>query len=235
MAYLRLDRLVSNVCGLPRGKAAAFIRRGRVSVDGAVIRQADAKADTQKSVICLDGERLKTDDHVYIMMNKPEGVVCANEPDEKTVFDILPEKMRRKKLCCVGRLDKDTTGLLIITDDGQFVHNTANPKKGTLKRYIATLAEPLTDDAAAKLRQGVTLADGTRIEPSEVNILSNDRLTAEIAITHGRYHQIKRMAAAVGNRVESLRRISIGNIVLDEGLALGECRYMADSELKVYN
>lgn len=234
MAYMRLDRLLSNVCCIARGKAAALIRYGRVTVGGETVKKPEHKVDTQTDIVRLNGKQLKIERFVYIMMNKPAGVVCANEPNEKTVFDILPDDMRRRKLFTVGRLDKDTTGLLIITDDGQFVHNAASPKKAAVKRYIAVLADALSESARDTLRSGVTLADGTQIEPAAVDIVSGDRKTVEIGITHGRYHQVKRMAAAVGNRVESLQRIGMGDITLDPELAVGECRYLSESEIKIY-
>lgn len=235
MAYLRLDRLLSNICNITRNEMTKFIRRGRVTVNGDVIRKPDFKADTERDIVTLDGEQLNITEFVYIMMNKPAGVICSTDNSDKTVFDILPKSMRRREMFTVGRLDKDTTGLLIITDDGKFVHNAAHSKSGVLKRYIATLAEPLTDEAIERLTSGLTLSDGTEISPAKVKLLSDDRLTVEIGISEGKYHQVKRMAGAVSNRVVALHRASVGEIELDKSLKLGECRYLTDEEIKVYN
>ena len=234
MAYLRLDRLLSNICNTTRSDITRAIKRGRVTVNGEVVKKPDFKADTQTDTITLDGNTLNIAEFVYIMMNKPEGVVCTTDERESTVFDVLPDNMRRREMFTVGRLDKDTTGLLIITDDGKFVHNAAHSKSGVIKRYIATLAEPLTDDAVKTLSEPMTLSDGTKISGGEIKILSDDKMTVEIGIREGKYHQIKRMAGAVGNKVTALKRVSMGEILLDESLSLGECRYLNEDEIKVY-
>ena len=235
MAYFRLDRLLSNVCNVTRSEMTKLIRRGRVTVNGEIVKKPDFKADTECDIITLDGEQLNITEFVYIMMNKPTGVICSTDNSDKTVFDILPKSMRRREMFTVGRLDKDTTGLLIITDDGKFVHNAAHSKSGVLKRYIATLSQPLTDDAINQLTSGLTLSDGTKISPAQVKLLSDDRLTVEIGISEGKYHQVKRMAGAVCNRVLSLHRASVGEIELDKSLDFGECRYLTADEMKVYN
>ena len=234
MAYLRLDRLLSNICNTTRSDITRAIKRGRVTVNGEVVKKPDFKADTQTDTITLDGNELNIAEFVYIMMNKPEGVVCTTDECENTVFDVLPDNMRRREMFTVGRLDKDTTGLLIITDDGKFVHNAAHSKSGVIKRYVATLTEPLTDNDAKTLSEPMTLSDGTKISGGDVKILSPDRKTVEIGIREGKYHQIKRMAGAVGNKVTALKRVSMGEILLDESLSLGECRYLNENEIKVY-
>ena len=234
MAYLRLDRLLSNICNTTRSDITRAIKRGRVTVNGEIVKKPDFKADTQTDTITLDGNELNIAEFVYIMMNKPEGVVCTTDERESTVFDVLPDNMRRREMFTVGRLDKDTTGLLIITDDGKFVHNAAHSKSGVIKRYVATLTEPLTDNDAKTLSEPMTLSDGTKISGGDVKILSPDRKTVEIGIREGKYHQIKRMAGAVGNKVIALKRVSMGEILLDDTLSLGECRYLNENEIKVY-
>ncbi len=235
MAYLRLDRLLGNICCLNRNDADKAIRRARVTLNGQVVRTPNTKVDTECDCVTLDGCELVIRERIYIMMNKPEGVVCSSDGKEKSVYDILPENMRRKELFTVGRLDKDTTGLVIITDDGNFVHNAASPKRKVSKQYIATLVEPLTDEMAEKWRSGMTLADGDVVSPAEVELLSSDRLKVKITIHEGKYHQIKRMAGAVSNRIVTLKRVAIGEILLDDSLEVGECRYLTETEEKVYN
>lgn len=166
------------------------------------------------------------------MLNKPTGVVSASNSDrEKTVIDLVPDVLRRDGLFPAGRLDKDTTGFVLITDDGAFAHRILSPKNHIEKTYIATLENPLGDADIAVLETGLQLHDGTRFLPAGIAVLSSDAKAVQVKICEGKYHQIKRMFAAVGNRVTALRRTHMGALELDSALAAGECRELIQAEL----
>ena len=167
------------------------------------------------------------------MLNKPEGYVSAT--DDKSlpyVTELLPDELRRQELFPVGRLDKDTTGLMILTNNGQLAHSLLSPKKHVSKVYYFTAAEPLRAGVEEQFKCGVTLSDGYECKSAEI-LLSDDRLSGEITLTEGKYHQIKRMIAAMGNRVVSLERIEFATIPLDRTLSRGEWRYLTSEEINV--
>lgn len=227
----RLDKIVASQCGLTRSQAREKIWKGAVAVNGEKVTAIDRKIDPEKDAVTLFGEALTVREHLYVMMNKPAGYVSASrDREEKTVLELLPEELRRKDMAPAGRLDKDTEGLLILTDDGAFAHRLISPKKGVYKTYIAALAGPLGKEAVRAFEQGIELADGEKCLPAQLG-LSADGMTATVRICEGKYHQVKRMIAAVGSRVVSLRRVKIGGVALDESLAPGECRQLIDAEL----
>ena len=231
MASLRLDKFISNQKGLSRSECRKFILRGAVMVDGKTVRVADTKIDPELNSVTIFGEEIGYKEHIYIMMNKPEGLVCANsDKGNKTVIDIIPEELKRKNLFTVGRLDKNTTGLLLITDDGDFAHRVISPKTETMKKYIAVLDGDVTDDMIFKFKEGTTLADGTKCLPAKL-IKTNEPNVAEVYIVEGKYHQVKRMFGIVGLGVDKLKRLSIGNLELDSNLREGECRELKSEEL----
>lgn len=221
MPKLRLDRFLSNQTPLSRTDAIREIKRGNVTVDGVIQKQPSFCLETEKQTVMLSGVEIAYKEHIYLIMNKPKGVVCAaRDKLSKTVLDIIPEKYRRKGLSTVGRLDKDTTGLLILTDDGDFAHKCISPKKMVPKKYIVTLDNSITDDDIAAFSDGITLADGTRCMPATLKRL-NDREVA-VTIFEGKYHQIKRMFGVRNLGVNTLSRVSIGLLNLPEKLAEGE-------------
>lgn len=170
------------------------------------------------------------------MLNKPQGVISATtDPAKKTVIDIIPPELKRRSLFPAGRLDRDTVGLLIITDDGAFAHRIMSPAHHVFKTYEATLSFPIDENDIAKLESGITLGDGTECLPAKVKAFTTTEglPAAEIKIREGKYHQVKRMFHALGNNVEHLRRIQIGSLKLDTSLAEGECREMTDEELEL--
>lgn len=225
----RLDKFVSSQSGLSRKLARERIWKGNVTVNGKTEKTTDRKIDPDKDEICLDGKPVSYIKFLYIMMNKPKGYVSATrDRDEKTVLDLLPEEYRRSGLFPAGRLDKDTEGLLIITDDGAFGHSMTAPGKEVYKTYIATLDAPADKSAAAAFREGITLDDGEKCRPAFLDIL--EECDVRVRICEGKYHQVKRMCAAVGRHVEALRRISIGALDLDPSLAPGECRLLTEEE-----
>lgn len=230
----RLDKFLSSQTALSRKEAQKAIKEKRVLLNGAVIRAADTKVDTEADTVSLDGQPLTYQQYVYYMMDKPEGVVSATKDrDERTVLDLLPPELRRDGLFPAGRLDKDTTGLLLITDDGDFAHRMLSPKKHVQKRYIATLDREPEDSIIASFEAGVVLGDGTVCKSGRAELLGGCRVAAEIS--EGKYHQVKRMFASLGYHVEALRRVRIGNLSLDAGSQPGDMRVLtAEEAAKVF-
>lgn len=219
---MRLDKFISSQLNISRKDARAAILRGRAAVDGTTVRTADFKIDENADSVTFDGQALSYKKHIYIIMNKPRGVLSASDDKRQpTVIDIIPEKLRRNGLFPVGRLDKDTTGLLIITDDGDFAHRVLSPKKEIFKTYIAVLDGEITPDMPEKFLNGIVLADGTKCRKAFLRRL--DKNTAEIKICEGKFHQIKRMFGTVGLGVNALERTAVGNFYLPEDLPQGAC------------
>lgn len=231
MSFERLDKLVSVAGAVSRADAKTLIRRGRVTADGAVVKDPSQKVD-ENAVISIDGETKLYKKYVYYMLNKPKGVLSAsNDKSRKTVVDIIASDVLRDGLFPVGRLDKDTTGFLIVTNDGDFGHKVISPKSYVEKEYIAYVDKPITDNDISVLRQGVTLTDGTKCRPAETKVISDDKMTVSIVITEGKYHEIKRLFGVVGAGVNELHRLRIGKVTLDCALASGEYREMTEEEL----
>lgn len=230
MALSRLDKLIALNCNVSRKDARQLIKDDKVILNGSPALRAQELVDTKSDELSVDGYDFSLREHIYIMMNKPAGVISATRDDNKrTVTDIIPPHLMRKSLFPVGRLDRDTTGLLIITDDGEYAHKLMSPNHEINKTYVAGLSDILTDEAISKIEGGIVLADGTQC--LEAKVVKLGEKTAQITISEGKYHQVKRMFAAAGNHVETLRRISIGRLQLDESLAEGECREMTDEEV----
>ncbi len=233
MAKERLDKIIAGAGTLSRRDVKELVRAGRISVNGVPAVDAGQKADTDCDEICLDGKAITLKKHIYIMLNKPIGVVSASESgQEKTVVDLVPFTLRRNGLFPAGRLDKDTTGFVLITDDGAFAHRILSPKNHIEKTYAADLAAPLSDMDVCRLQEGIQLRDGTQLRPAQVRILTENRMQVEIRICEGKYHQIKRMLAAVGNRVERLERTHMGALALDANLPRGACRELSAAEIQ---
>ncbi len=228
----RLDKVLCSQTTLTRTEAGRLIRAGRVAVDGIPCLQPATKLDPEVSRVTLDGKRLNYQEFVYWMLNKPAGILCVSRDTKvPTVIDLLPEGMRRRGLFPAGRLDKDTHGLVLITDDGALAHDLLSPRHHVPKTYRAVLDKPLTPEAAQAFRDGPVLEDGTRCLPAQVTVLEEgEQPLVEVVIYEGRFHQIKRMFLAVGCRVLWLKRYAIGNLRLDETLAEGESRPLTDEE-----
>ena len=219
---MRLDKFISSQLNISRKDARAAILRGRAAVDGTTVRAADFKINENADSVTFDGQALSYKKHIYIIMNKPRGVLSASDDKRQpTVIDIIPEKLRRNGLFPVGRLDKDTTGLLIITDDGDFAHRVLSPKKEIFKTYLAVLDGEITPDMPEKFLNGIVLADGTKCRRAFLRRV--DKNTAEIKICEGKFHQIKRMFGTVGLGVNALERTAVGNFYLPEDLPQGAC------------
>ena len=229
----RLDKLIASQGKLSRSDVKKMVKSGRVTVDGAVPKSADIKVDAEKSVIAVDGKELCYKKHIYIMLNKPQGVISAsNDKTQKTVVDLVPPELYRDGLFPAGRLDGDTVGFVLITDDGDFAHRILSPKNHIMKTYHATLKAPLTESDIEQFKNGIELSDGTLCLEAEVRMLEGTtEPIAEVKICEGKYHQVKRMFAALGNKVVYLKRVKMGELDLDESLEEGQCREITADEL----
>lgn len=227
----RLDKFISEQKGISRSDAKTLIRKGAVTVNGVTAKTADAKIDTEADTVSLNGENIVYRKHIYLMLNKPAGYVCATEDNvSKTVMELVPDEFRRDGLFPAGRLDKDTEGFVFITDDGQFAHRILSPKRHVPKVYYCELEKDCGDDYAEKLANGVVLASGEECMPASIEI-NEKKNTAYLTISEGKFHQVKRMFEALGNRIIYLKRVKIGGLFLDETLALGACREIMHKEL----
>lgn len=225
---IRLDKYLCDMNIGTRSEVKDIIRKMRVTVDGKVCKDPSTKVD-DNSHVALDGEELMYEEFRYYMLNKPAGVISATEDDrDKTVIDIL-EGENTKGLFPVGRLDKDTEGLLLITNDGDMSHRLLSPKKHVDKCYYVELAEPIDKDAIADLKEGVDIGDDELTLPAKVEAINPRAIY--LTITEGRYHQVKRMMQAVGNEVTYLKRVSFGPLELDKDLPLGAYRRLEADEI----
>lgn len=225
---MRFDKFVADAMGLTRSEARDLIRRGGFTADGCPLNAPAAHVDCQE--IRYQGRVITAVDKVYIMMNKPAGVLSATEDkNQKTVLDLLPEGYRRYGLFPAGRLDKDTEGLLLLTNDGALTHSVLSPKKKVGKTYVARLARELTPEKIYILEKGVDIG-GYVTRPCRVEM--EGPTTARITIVEGKFHQVKRMFLAVDNYVEALRRVSFAGLELDPALAPGEFRELCTKEVE---
>ncbi len=227
---MRLDKYLANSHEGSRSEVRALIQKGLVSVNSQVIRDPAAKVTADDEVIC-NGNRITFCEHYYYMLNKPAGYVSATEGEtEKTVLELFPEKLR-KNLFPVGRLDKDSVGLLLVCDDGELSHRLLSPSSHVDKVYLIRTDEPLTEEDAAHFAEGMTLEDGTVLQSAILSISDDDPALATVTIREGKYHQIKRMVACCGKKVIYLKRLSMGSLTLDPGLAEGGYRELTREEI----
>ena len=224
----RLDKIISNRTGISRKDAKSAISSGKVTVSGNVIRSSDYKVGENEEII-LDGKKISGNAHVYIVLNKPKGYVSATEdPQQKTVIELVPPELFRNGIFPAGRLDKDTTGLMIITDDGDFAHRILAPKKHVPKKYAVTIDLPVTEEMRIGFENGIELSDGIC---KSAKLFKTGEYTCEVTLSEGRYHQIKRMFGCFGAKVTELHRLSMGGFSLPENLLPGECRELSEKEL----
>lgn len=228
---MRIDKLLSEMGIATRSEARAAASRGGVMVNGEPVRDLSRHIDPDSVRITYLGREIGYNKFVYVMLNKPEGYVSATEDSRlPVVTELLPDEFRKRELFPVGRLDRDTTGLMILTNDGKLAHSVLSPRHHVSKVYFFTSAEPMAEGVEDYFREGVTLKDGYECKSAAI-VLAPDRLSGHITLTEGKYHQIKRMVAASGNRVTSLRRISFAGIMLDGSLGAGEWRMLTDREV----
>ena len=224
----RLDKIISSRTGLSRKEAKAAISDGKVTVNGGAVRSSDYKAN-ENDEIFLEGRKINGKAHTYLVLNKPKGYVSATEdPEQKTVLELVPPELMRNGLFPAGRLDKDTTGLMIITDDGDFAHRILSPRKHVSKKYDVTIDLPVTEAMEKGFAEGIELNDGIC---KTAKLEKTGEHTAFVTLSEGRYHQIKRMFGCFGAKVTELKRLSMGGFSLPEDLAEGECRELSDAEV----
>jgi 16S rRNA pseudouridine516 synthase len=231
----RIDKILSNMGYGSRKEVKELIRAGSVEIDGAVVKDSGQQVETEFQEIKVNGSRLFYKDTIYILMNKPQGVISATEDSrERTVVDLLSDEFKAFSPFPVGRLDKDTEGLLLLTNDGQLTHRLLSPKKHVPKTYLAKIMGRVTEEDVEAFGRGVTLEDGYRTMPSKLKILESDDVSqVEITIYEGKFHQVKRMIKSVNKEVIYLKRISMGELKLDETLELGDFRELNENELRI--
>ena len=229
---MRIDKFLGLSGCCSRADAKRAIRAKNVTVNQIVVKSADLKIDPLKDEICYCGKIIVYREHNYIMMNKPEGVVSATDDGrDKTVIDLLPDDVRNDRMFPCGRLDKNTLGLILITDNGDLAHELLSPRSHVKKSYYFKSAEPVSAEDAKRFEKGLVLADGYETLPAEIRLMGNGD-EGVITLKEGKYHQIKRMFGALDNRIIYLERVSFGPLILDENLKRGEWRYLTEEEIK---
>ncbi|MBQ3614945.1 MAG: 16S rRNA pseudouridine(516) synthase [Anaerotignum sp.] len=230
MAMERIDKIIASQGLYSRSDVKYMVNRKRITVDGKVVTSASQKADVEKNEILLDGKPFVVKKQIYLMLNKPKGYVSATEDKkQQTVLELVPAELKGRDLFPAGRLDKDTTGLMILTDDGVLAHNILSPKKHVQKIYRVELDIPVTEEMQKGFAEGVELNDGV-CKDAKLTILGEK--TAEVTLREGRYHQIKRMFGCYGAKVVELHRIAMGELYLPDDLPEGQCRELTEEDLQ---
>lgn len=231
----RLDKILASQGVGSRKEAGTLIRRGSVYVNGALVSRPETKVDPEQDEITVDGKALRFQKYIYLMMNKPAGVVSASRDSrEVTVVDLVPDIFLRRGIFPAGRLDRNTTGLLILTDDGEFAHRMLSPKKHVYKLYEATVDGPVGESEVEKFASGVILEDGMVCLPAGLTVVKEGSVSETLVeIREGKFHQVKKMFLTVGRKVLRLKRVRIGSLELDKTLKEGECRELTKEELKL--
>lgn len=235
MSKLRLDKILSHMGYLSRSEVKKACKQGIISVNNKIVKDYGLQVDTTKDEIILNGEKVVYKEFIYIMLNKPDGYLSATyDKKDKIVLDLIDKKYLAFEPFPVGRLDKDTEGLLVLTNDGKLSHRILSPKKHIPKTYYAKIKGKVDEFDIKEFEKGVTLDDGYVTMPSTLKILKSDE-TSEIELTihEGKFHQVKRMFESVGKKVIYLKRISMGKLELDKNLALGEYRELTEEEVKL--
>ena len=231
MPLLRLDKILTDTGRCSRSKAKELIRSGQVYVDGVCAADPAAKYDPASVRVTVAGEPIDAPGHLYVMLHKPEGLLSASTDRNKpTVLDLMPQEWKKRGLFCVGRLDKDTTGLLLLTDDGEFAHRVISPKSEISKLYEAQVDGEASPEDVRSFREGVVLKDGLHCLPA--TLIPIKRGLVQVEVFEGKYHQVKRMLASRGLPVTALRRLRIGGLWLDDTLSPGEYRLLTEEDLQ---
>ncbi|MBU0905011.1 MAG: pseudouridine synthase [Planococcaceae bacterium] len=234
---MRLDKLLSNMGYGSRKEIKIIVKSKAVEVNGKVAKDVSMHVDSEKDEILVSGEKVIYTEFIYLMMNKPPGVISATEDKkDQTVIDLLEPIDQHFQPFPVGRLDKDTEGLLLITNDGHLTHQLLSPKKHVPKLYFAVIDGMVTEEDIVRFKEGVILEDGYLTKPGDLTILrSGETSEIELVITEGKFHQVKRMFEAVGKRVTYLKRLKMGSLELDSTLELGQYRPLTEKELEELN
>ena len=232
---MRVDKLLSNVGVASRAELKKYCKQGLISVNGKVINNPGVQVDSESDDIRFNGEKIVYREFVYIMLNKPDGYISATfDKYDPIVLDLIDQSYLVFEPFPVGRLDKDTEGLLVLTNDGQLAHRVLSPKKHVPKTYYAKIQGKVTEEDILAFEKGVILDDGYETMPSQLKILKSDDMSEiELTIHEGKFHQVKRMFESVGKKVVYLKRISMGKLKLDESLKLGEYRELTEEEVKL--
>lgn len=235
MSKLRLDKILSHMGYLSRSEVKKACKQGLISVNNKIVKDYGLQVDTTKDEIILNGEKVVYKEFIYIMLNKPDGYLSATyDKKDKKVLDLIDKKYLAFEPFPVGRLDKDTEGLLVLTNDGKLSHRILSPKKHIPKTYYAKIKGKVDEFDIKEFEKGVTLDDGYVTMPSTLKILKSDEISEiELTIHEGKFHQVKRMFESVGKKVIYLKRISMGKLELDKNLALGEYRELTEEEVKL--
>lgn len=234
---MRLDKFISTTTTLSRAEAKKIIKKG-ILINDILVKSPDYKVDEINDQVIVNGDRLFYQKYVYIMMNKPQNVISATDDAiDKTVVDLLEEKDRIYKVFPVGRLDKDTEGLMLLTNDGDLAHKLISPKKDVEKKYYVEVSGELKEEHLVLVKEGLVIDEGYKCKRARLEIIESTEVNsiAYIYITEGKFHQVKRMMKALGTTVTYLKRLSIGTLELDKNLKLGEYRYLTDKEIKNLN
>ena len=231
----RIDKVLSNLGYGSRSELKKICKNGLVKVNGKVINNPGVQVDVENDEIIFDGEKVTYKEFIYLMLNKPDGYISATfDKRDPIVLDLIDKEDLVFEPFPVGRLDKDTEGLLVLTNDGQLAHRVLSPKKHVPKTYYAKIEGVVTEDDIKAFAKGVTLDDGYETMPAELVILKSDEISEiELTIHEGKFHQVKRMFESVDKKVIYLKRLSMGKLQLDENLALGEYRELTDEEIKM--
>lgn len=232
---MRVDKLLSNVGVASRAELKKYCKQGLISVNGKVINNPGVQVDSESDDIRFNGEKIVYREFVYIMLNKPDGYISATyDKYDPIVLDLIDQSYLVFEPFPVGRLDKDTEGLLVLTNDGQLAHRVLSPKKHVPKTYYAKIQGKVTEEDILAFEKGVILDDGYETMPSQMKILKSDDMSEiELTIHEGKFHQVKRMFESVGKKVVYLKRLSMGKLKLDESLKLGEYRELTEEEVKL--
>lgn len=232
MAEIRLDKFLANRSSYSRNEVKNLLRKGAVRVDTVTECDGSRKIDPDSQIVTCLGKQIQSGSHVYLILNKPVGYLCATEDrSHRTVLDLIPESLRIKGLFPAGRLDLDSTGLVLLTDDGQLAHEMLAPKKHIPKYYLVCLRDPIRDQDIQALSKGIVLSDQTHCLPAQAQVFPDSY--ALICLHEGKYHQVKRMFASLGNHVESLHRVAIGGLILPENLRSGAYLEILHKDLAV--
>lgn len=229
----RVDKVLSNLGYGSRTEIKKFCKQGIIQVNGKTVSNPGQQVDTDIDEIVINGEKINYREFIYLMMNKPDGYISATfDKHDPIVLDLIDDEYLVFEPFPVGRLDKDTEGLLVLTNDGQLAHRVLSPKKHVPKKYYAKIDGRVTEEDIEAFKEGVVLDDGYKTMPAELEILkSDDESEIELVIHEGKFHQVKRMFESVGKRVTYLKRLSMGGLMLDESLEIGEYRELSDEEV----
>lgn len=233
LEQFRLDKIISAQGEYSRRDVKKLAQRGAITVNGKVVKRAEKKIDPDCDQVCVNGKMLVLRTHVYLMLHKPQGVVSASrDTSEKTVVDLVPPAFFRKGLFPAGRLDKDTTGFVLITDDGELAHRILSPRNHVPKTYIAVLDHPISQEHIERFASGILLDGDTLCKPALLSPEPDwpEQPAARVVLREGMYHQIKRMFSSMDIQVVALHRIAIGGVALDPHLKVGDCRELTPEE-----